>query len=50
MSPDGKVAAVLSVSAEGRLDYSVAFCGQEVLASSPLGLTLDGKDLGRSFR
>ncbi len=47
MSPDGKVAAVLSVSAEGRLDYAVAFCGQEVLAPSPLGLTLDGKDLGK---
>ena len=47
MSPDGTVDAALSVDAAGQLVYALAFRGKEAVAPSPIGLTLDGKDLGR---
>ena len=47
MSPDGTVSAALSVDAAGQLGYSVTFRGKEVVAPSPIGLTLDGIDLGK---
>lgn len=44
-SPNGKVAARVGVS-EGRLALEVKRDGKPVLDPSPLGITLDGKDLG----
>jgi alpha-glucosidase len=46
-SPDGAVQAVIGIDAQGRLAYEVAFRGAQVVAPSPIGLTLDGKDMGR---
>ena len=45
-SPDGKVSASVALGATGRVFYAVAFCGHETLSSAPIGLTLDGNDLG----
>ena len=47
LSPDGAVQAVVSVDPEGRLVYAVSFHGVEAVAESPVGLTLDGVDLGK---
>ena len=47
MSPDGNVDAVISVDAADQLVYAVTFRGKEVVAPSPIGITLDGKDLGK---
>ncbi|MCB1130879.1 MAG: glycoside hydrolase family 97 N-terminal domain-containing protein, partial [Verrucomicrobiae bacterium] len=44
-SPDGKVAATVSVN-DGRLVYQVALDGKTMVADSPLGVTVDGVDLG----
>ena len=44
-SPDGKVAARVG-SAAGRLALEVRRNGKAVLAPSPLGITVDGADLG----
>ena len=46
-SPSGNVAVQFSTSQEGRLQYSVRFKGREVVELSPLGITVDGIDLGR---
>ncbi len=46
-SPDGSVQARLSVDASGQLVYAVAFRGMNVISDSPVGMTLDGVDLGR---
>lgn len=46
-SPDGAVQAGLAVDGEGRLVYAVAFKGAEVVEASPIGITLDGQDLGQ---
>lgn len=46
-SPDGAVQGCVSVDGTGQLVYSVAFRGVEVNAPSPVGITLDGCDLGR---
>ena len=48
MSPGGKTEAALSVNAASQLVYSVAFCGQEVVAPSPIGITVDGCAMGQS--
>ena len=45
-SPDNRLAVTVSVTAEGRLAYAVDADGGPVLAKSPLGLTVDGVDLG----
>lgn len=47
VSPDGRVAVTLSVDGTGQLSYEASFHGQTVLARAPLGLTLDGHDLGK---
>lgn len=44
-SPDGKVAARVGVS-DGRLALEVKRSGKPALDPSPLGITLDGQDLG----
>jgi alpha-glucosidase len=48
-SPDGKVIATVSTSG-GHLNYAVKFHGQTVLETSALGVTIDGKDLGRDTK
>ncbi len=46
-SPDGLVSATVSIGESGQLSYAVTFRGVEVIAPSPIGLTLDGRDLGK---
>ena len=46
-SPDGAVQACLSVDAAGQLVYAVAFRGVEAVSKSPIGITLNGLDLGQ---
>ncbi|MDQ3148572.1 MAG: glycoside hydrolase family 97 catalytic domain-containing protein [Chloroflexota bacterium] len=48
-SPDGLVQAVVAVAPDGRLTYSLDRSGRAVLESSPLGITVDGADLGRNI-
>ncbi len=45
-SPDGAVAAVIVPDASGRLTFCVRLRRSEVLPPSPLGVTVDGADLG----
>ncbi len=45
-SPDGRVQAHLTVSDRGQLHYSVTFKGAVVVETSPLGITVDGIELG----
>lgn len=45
-SPDGQVAAVVSTDASQRLVIRVERAGKPALESSPLGITVDGVDLG----
>jgi alpha-glucosidase len=45
-SPDGAVAAVVSSDAAGRLTWQVLLEKKEVLPPSPLGVTVNGSDLG----
>lgn len=47
MSPDGSVAVEIGVTESNRLVYAVSLRGKRVLAPAAIGLTLDGKDLGR---
>jgi alpha-glucosidase len=48
VSPDAKIEFVLERDASGRLQHRVACDGRPVLLPAPLGLTLDGADLGSS--
>lgn len=45
-SPSQKVSATVSAGADGRVVYSVASDGKTVLSPSPLGLIVDGRQLG----
>ncbi len=45
-SPGGRVSMGVSVSGKGRLTHTVVFGGRVVVEPSPLGITIDGKDLG----
>jgi alpha-glucosidase len=45
-SPDGLLRAVLSVDGQGRLRYAIERNGVTMLEPSPLGVTVDGVDLG----
>ncbi len=45
-SPDGTVAVEVGIDAQGRLSYEVAYRGARVVAPSPIGLSLDGTELG----
>ena len=47
MSPDGSVSVEIAVTPSNRMTYAVSFRGKQVLAPAAIGLTLDGKDLGR---
>lgn len=47
MSPDGAVEAAVSVDGASQLVYKVSFHGAGVVAESPVGLKLDGLDLGK---
>jgi alpha-glucosidase len=46
-SPDGRVQAHVTVSDEGRAVVSIQQASQTVLADSPLGITVEGTDLGQ---
>jgi alpha-glucosidase len=48
-SPDGHVTATVGVGADGRLSYNLARDGVTVLEDSPLGITVDGSDLGQGI-
>ena len=45
-SPDGKLSVRVGLMSEGRLSYTVADGLEALLAPSPLGLVVDGVDLG----
>lgn len=45
-SPQGTVEAAVSVGEGGRLVYAVRYAGHPVLASSPIGIIVDGVDYG----
>jgi len=49
-SPHGGLSIAVGVTAAGRLSYVVHADGQEVVALSPLGLTVDGVDLGQGAK
>lgn len=49
-SPGGNLAVAIAVTPEGRLSYRIEEGGIEVLASSPLGLKVDGVDLGQGAK
>ncbi len=44
-SPDGNVVFTLATDDSGHLNYSIAYRGSAVVASSALGISVDGKDL-----
>ena len=46
----GETAIKLNITGNGQLQFSTTFAGQPVTLDSPLGLTIDGKDLGSSVR
>ncbi len=46
-SPNGQVVASVCADSEGRLTYSVRLGGQPVIEPSPLGVVVDGEDLGQ---
>ncbi|MBE3085643.1 MAG: glycoside hydrolase family 97 catalytic domain-containing protein [Bacteroidetes bacterium] len=45
-SPDKQLSVIVLVTTEGRLSYSIKSDGIQVLETSPLGMTVDGIDLG----
>lgn len=47
-SPNGKIKVEVRPDAKDQLTWSVQRQGQTVLSPAPLGLTVDGRDLGRS--
>ena len=49
-SPDGRIVASVTVNGEGRLTHSVSMDGRVALEPSPLGITVDGRDLGKGGR
>jgi len=49
-SPDKQLSALVSVTSEGRLSYSIDMKGIEVLATSTLGLIVDSIDLGNKAK
>src|SRR5436190_15351846 len=46
-SPDGKITITVAVDAQEQLTWSVQREGTAVLTPAPLGLTIDGKDIGQ---
>ena len=49
-SPSGQLRATLTTAQEGRLTWSVQRAGVVVIEPSPLGITIDGQDLGAGVR
>lgn len=49
-SPNGKIAAMVNNGDDGRLSYTISADGNTVLAPSPLGITVDGVDLGKDAK
>ena len=47
-SPDGKIGIEIKTDATGQLTWSVQRQSQTILSAAPLGLTVDGHDLGKS--
>ena len=47
-SPNGKIKIYIQANATGQLTWSVQWQGKLILAPAPLGLTVDGHDLGKS--
>jgi len=47
VSPNGDIAAVVAPAPSGRLTLRVNLGKKEVLPPSPLGITIDGRDLGK---
>jgi len=47
-SPNGKIRLI--VQEQGRLDYRVLFANRPVIETSPLGISVDGVDLGQGAR
>jgi alpha-glucosidase len=46
-SPDKKVALRVALAAGGQLDYAITLGGRPVIERSPLGILVDGVDLGQ---
>jgi len=46
-SPDGRITVTVGVETSGRLSYEVRADGRPMLARSPLGIAVDGVDLGQ---
>jgi alpha-glucosidase len=49
-SPHDAVSVAVGVTADGRLSYVAHADGREVVGVSPLGLTVDGQDLGQGAK
>ena len=47
-SPNGEIKVEIRTDTAGQLAWSVKHRGQPVLAAAPLGLTVDGNNLGQS--
>ena len=47
-SPDGSIALTVSASKDGRITWTVTLDGRPVIEQSPLGVLVDGVDLGRA--
>ncbi|MHC4739811.1 MAG: glycoside hydrolase family 97 N-terminal domain-containing protein, partial [Planctomycetota bacterium] len=45
-SPDGRVAANIFINDSGRLNYNVFRRATVIIEDSPMGITVDGTDLG----
>lgn len=46
----GETEVRVNIAGNGQLQFSTTFAGQPVILDSPLGLTVDGQDMGRSVR
>lgn len=49
-SPDKQLSALVTITTEGRLSYSVKSEGIQVIETSPLGITIDNIDLGKDAK
>ena len=49
-SPSGQVVSTLSINDQKQLCHAVQYCGKPFLGSAPLGITVDGVDLGAGVK
>jgi alpha-glucosidase len=49
-SPNGKIKIEIRIDAADQLTWSVQRQGQTILTAAPLGLTVDGRNLGQSVK